>query len=658
VKIPAPAGVFLASLALYLATLYPAFPVDDSPETVSASVNLGVQHAPGYPLDTLAGKLFQAIPIGGPYIRVNLLAAVAGAGSAAAVAALAAHLFPTPAGAAAGALAGLMLAGSSVFWDCSISAKGGIYQLNLLLILLALASFLSGRPVAGTLFTGLGMANHWMSIVVWVPVFLALARPWNARKLLMGALAGALGFSLYLQLPLGARHEPVWGDPAHAGGLVDIFMRRGFGQHATYGKAAFMPFIQAGDGLLRPFHESGLPFAFLALAGLVALWRSRRRAALALLAGAVLNIAAVAVATNPVHIATGELYLWLTDRFYLPFLAVCAVGAGAGLLLIRSALPARWRPAWWALGATLVLVIAGTRYHTENHSADYLGFDFAQNLLVNIPGPAVILGEADYQTFPLHALLRVEDRRPDIQLVITNPFLNRIWGWKRLAGRFPEAAAANSRGAKWEDKVVLFTDLMGQHADIYHQTMCSYPLLRPRLAFHGLLYSVEKTAPAEPRTPTPEEVEGYFRRYRMRGMYTDSPYKDPTAFSVLDVYPLSLATAGAAPLRRKDAAGVIKAYLRALKLPGAMGRAAIEGVLGKLYAEQGRYAEAETAFREAVRIKPGDLALWTNLATACAAQGKYLEAARLFESIIRRDPGNAAAVSNLRLLQGRMYRLP
>jgi len=643
-------------MALYISTLYPAFPVDDSPETVSSAVNLGVQHAPGYPLDTLTGKLAQVLPLGGPYFRVNLVSAAAGAASASAVALLTARLFPVPAGIMAGALAGLMLAGTDVFWDCSLSGKGGIYQLNLLLTLLALLSFMAGQPMAGALFTGLGMANHWMSSVAWLPVFLLMGWPWNTRRLLMGAMAGALGCTLYIQLPFCAAHEPVWGDPATLGGLVDIIMRRGFGQHATIGKSASMPFLQAGDALLRPLRESGLPFTILALAGLPILWRPRRREFIAPLLGAVLTIGAVSVAANPVHISTGELYLWLTDRFYLPFLAVTALGAGAGLLLVRSAMPKRWRPGVWILGGLIAASMAGSRFQKLDHSRDYIGFDYAHNLLAGISGPAIILGEADYQTFPLHSILRVEEIRPDVGMVITNPFLNRKWGWKRLSARYPEAATANVRNRAWRDKVVAFTDLAGSRAGLYHLSMCSYPALQARLDFHGIVYSIGKKPPPALRTPSAVEVEGYFHRYRMRGMYSDFPFKDPTAFSVLDIYTLALSSSAMAPLRNRDNAGAIAAYRRALQLPGRMGRAMILGAVGKIRAGQSQYGEAEDAFREAARLKPRDLDMWTNLATACAAQGKDAEALRLFREILRRNPGHPAARANLRLLKNLIYR--
>ncbi len=47
----------LALWWLYLRTLSPAFPPNDSPETIAAAWSLGIQHPPGYPLATLLGRV-------------------------------------------------------------------------------------------------------------------------------------------------------------------------------------------------------------------------------------------------------------------------------------------------------------------------------------------------------------------------------------------------------------------------------------------------------------------------------------------------------------------------------------------------------------------------------------------------------------------------
>jgi len=59
--------------AFLLARISPSFNADDSPETVTAQSTLGIQHPPGYPLNTLAGKIFDLLPLGSHAFRSNLL---------------------------------------------------------------------------------------------------------------------------------------------------------------------------------------------------------------------------------------------------------------------------------------------------------------------------------------------------------------------------------------------------------------------------------------------------------------------------------------------------------------------------------------------------------------------------------------------------------
>src|SRR5262245_2970664 len=94
------AVLLLASGALllwgfYLATLSPAFPPDDSPDTVAAALSLAIQHPPGYPLAALLGRAaILSLPLGGPAFRMNLLSAALACLSAALAGALAWRLAP------------------------------------------------------------------------------------------------------------------------------------------------------------------------------------------------------------------------------------------------------------------------------------------------------------------------------------------------------------------------------------------------------------------------------------------------------------------------------------------------------------------------------------------------------------------------------------
>ena len=69
--------------ALYLVTLAPTTAMWDASEYITAAYTLGIPHPPGNPLFVLLGRVASLVPIGSVAVRVNLLAAVCSAFSAA-----------------------------------------------------------------------------------------------------------------------------------------------------------------------------------------------------------------------------------------------------------------------------------------------------------------------------------------------------------------------------------------------------------------------------------------------------------------------------------------------------------------------------------------------------------------------------------------------
>ena len=254
-----PLGVFLAALAVYLPTLNPAFRADDSPETITAAVTLGIQHPPGYPLQTLLGRLASLAPLGSPAWRLNLLAALCGALACALLAVLTQTLAadwlrarheagPGALAALGGAVAGIAWACSSTFWSQSLAAKGGIYTLHMVLVSGALCSLIAWvrwaqaapsltapallklPPARLAVFLlALGLGNHWETQALLMPAAAALvfcvlwprrvfrtpAKDWTTPLATLAALV-VLGLSPLLYLPLRARLEPAlnWGNPS------------------------------------------------------------------------------------------------------------------------------------------------------------------------------------------------------------------------------------------------------------------------------------------------------------------------------------------------------------------------------------------------------------------------------------------------------------
>ncbi len=664
--------LFCSLFLLFLICLHPAFQLDDSPETIAAAVNLSVQHAPGYPAVTLLGRLFAALPLGGVTFRVNLLAAVLGAGCAVLCASLVRTLAPGPRGLPAALAAGIWFGSARIVWECALSAKGAIYLFNLLMLGLATRAVLAGGPRAPLLaaaFAGAALGAHWMTAIWWLPVIAFTGRPWTGRRAGLAAWLLGAGASLTLALPLCAAREPSWGDAGTLPGLTEILLRRTFLPQAAL-KPGWLTGVQLGDALFAPLREGGAVWMLLAIAGWVAAYRHRRATAAVLLVGPALTLAAVAALANPVHLSSGTLILWLTDRFHLPWLLAAGAGAGVALTRLDRALP-RHRAALFAVAGLALLPDVVARAPRLAHGADYLGWDFAENLRAHAStaagpasAPVTLFAEADYQSFPLLVPLHVTRALPGARLIVTNPFLDRPGGWRRLGRTLPPAADLATAGGRLTGapdeaagaRIAALADRLAAAGPVLHLPMCSYTGLRPRLVAAGLLNEMRPAPPAgappvtraaRVRVPPPA-------RLRWRGVTADRPYRDAAAWSVMDVYGLTRAAPAAEAFRAGRLEEAAAGCMRALPFTGGFGRAYLLTTLGHARARQERYPEAEAAFRAAVRLRPRDADLWTNIATACAARGRTGEALALFAHVLRRHPGHAGALANLRTLRDRL----
>jgi len=637
-----PAVLFLVVFASYLRDLHPGYRLDDSPETVAACANLGVQHMPGYPLHTLLGRVFAALPAGSVCFRVNLLAAAGGAGCVTATAAINEALVPGMAGWTGGAVAGMALGFSKLFWDTGLSAKGGLYTVTILLVLLAvLAVVRRPRSPAAWLAVAAGGAIHWMTVACWVPGLLWAGRPWTTRRALVAAIAAAVGLSAYLQLPLCAAREPVFGDPGTARGCLNILLRRELLPQAGE-KTRDIAALQLLWGAMEPLREAQLPFVLVALAGFAALWRRERRVFWVLASGWALTLVAVSAAANPVHFRTGERVLWVTAPFLLPCTAALAVAFGAALARGLAPLDFQWRTIGWGFAFAIPVSLIQLWGVRNDHSADYLGFDYAENMRCAMPTNAILFAEMEYNAIPALALRHVEGRVSG--LVVTNPFLSRPWGWKRLRHILP-GVPVTEEGTPGE-RVSALASVLLRSRPVFHTLTCAYPEVKRRFRLRGVVQEVLPAGRAAGPV-TPAGAARWFRGFRLRGLFGEAPFKDELVRGVLDGY----IYAAIQPAERERLAGrlpgTIAGFRRALRLPGRFVRALVLRDLGLALAMTGDHAGAAEAFRAAAKLKPGDLDLWTNVGIALANEGRTGEARLILGAVLRRDPGHAQARAKL-----------
>ena len=236
-------AVFVASAALYMATMCPTIYTQDGPELTAVAATWGVAHPPGYPLFTMVyGTLAHALPVGDFAWRSNVVTALTAAATIV-VLFRAARLFGvTRVGAAAGALG---IAVTRDWWLQALSTE--VYALDGLLLACALVATLHvvRTPTARRLWVALGLAfglscGHRPVNAVFLLALLGWAE--HARRSTAASavrcymrflLAGLATTVVWAYLLLTASRGPAMnaGDPSSASRLWDVVTATAYARH-------------------------------------------------------------------------------------------------------------------------------------------------------------------------------------------------------------------------------------------------------------------------------------------------------------------------------------------------------------------------------------------------------------------------------------------
>jgi hypothetical protein len=570
---------------LYLKTLSPAFPPDDSPETITAAFSLGIQHPPGYPLAALLGRTaIVALPLGSAAWRMNCLSALLACLAAALMGALAWRLAPrmkADVRLGAAVLAGLGFGLYGVVWDQATAAKGGIYLLNLALGLGAWHAVLSKRAEAFGLLAGLMLANHYVSAVLWLAPL-----AWALGPARLKALAWASpGLSLYLYLPLRAAQQPLlnWGDPSSWTQFWWMLSRGGYTQ-AGINDPAIVAWEQASLWWSSLRQGGWWMLPWLAAAGAWRLWKDQRGLAIAFAAAIVLGLtAALFINKTPMD------NRWLALIFALPATVLVAPLAGLGLAWIAQALDAP-RLGWMLLIAALAGSAMAAQYARSDRSGSYVGWDYAHDLALGQPRDALYLTEGDFHTLPLIHAQVVEGRRRDLQLAL-NALSGEPWYQRLLARRDPalKLPPAGPADAATRALAALNEPLRPVMVSPY-SAWIGGPQLQQRGLARQFTAAPAKTAP-------PDLAAAWAARPPLRG----EGDLEPIEAALLPWYTVCLVQQGNDAMGSGRAADATKAYRRALGRPGMKPETMLAFNLGLAYEWQKKTGPAVAAYERALR---------------------------------------------------------
>jgi len=415
--------VFIGVFGVYLLTIIPTAIDQDSGELVTVAHVLGVAHPTGYPLWTLLGRGFDALPMGSTSaFRVALLSAISAAGAAAMVCWMTMAMSGV---ALAGVFAGVAFGVWFPTWSQAVRAE--VYAFEALLFGLFLVilwrwqeerspRWLIWLSAAG----GLVAMHHRTGFLAAAPalfVALWLTQPRRVRSYAWAAAAFVAPFLFYLYLPIRAAANPPlnWGKPD----TLERFIAHVSGRQ--YSKWVFM---NSWDMVARQAERlwgeclAGPGWLSVALAvagGALIAWgfavSARRRP----------------VVTWPLGIGAVGLSIWVltwgdvsdSKVWLLPVGAAFALFGGLGLARIAEVFPRR--AVGWSvsvlMGISLVVGLVSANWARADQSDVWRHRDQWAAALMQMDEGAIFVAEWDNPMFMSWYLQEVEGLRRDVTVL-------------------------------------------------------------------------------------------------------------------------------------------------------------------------------------------------------------------------------------------------
>ncbi len=627
------AAAALIPLGIYLATLCRGIPVGDSAELAVAAANLQIAHPPGYPLLTLAGRIWtQLFFFLRPIVALNLFSAVCAAAAGAMLFKAAITLVEsksTQLRIVALALAVTFASGRtlwSVATNFEVYALAAFFAVAIIWLLIRLYS--SGEPrilYLSAFSIGLSLCNH-LSLICLIPAFLIVVISMRARlklrDLITAGIFAIVPAGLYVYLLIRARFDLVlsWYNPQSWTGLKQQVLAESYQRFVVAPNLADLePYLHRLAQQLG--NEFFLPFALLAVIGFAIQWQRRRTIALMFLA-IVLTNCALNFSYTISDIAP----------YFLPTIVVLVIW----IFELFAWMISKSRP--FALSAmiisvAIVLVTIFGNYQRSDLSQRTKSEQYVLDLFDRTPSGAMLFCGSDNSMFPALYLRYVENYRPDCGVYGHLPTLTHLQrdlghqsdgNWTFFPALLKQAVASRQR------PVILTRELMNFDTN--------YPRLLDNLIAKDLVYLVDSTLAIDSRS--------------FRFDYENIPdIYDSKEALMYSVYLLAAAESAAA-LRDPD---YQRYYNRAVKLVNSMNDPALSSSLAAYFTDRKEQRLAVAVIEPALQLNTVRLSERLQLLSGLGAMLLQLQkkdaAATAFEQMLALEPGNTEARFQLLAIQ-------
>jgi hypothetical protein len=465
----------------------------DGGDLLAAILTNGIPHPSGYPTYILLGQLFQKLPISTPYYRGALLSAIP-ASLAAGLSTLWTKYWQKNSayhGAWSGLVIGLGWGFSQIFLSQAVIVE--VYGLHSLFIVLSLIwimlLFRTKNPqvnqytlLALSLGYGIGLGNH-ITLLILMPVIIGATwyaqRKYLPLKLIFGQfLMIFLGLSVYIYLPLQARHYPPvnWGNPQSWSNFFWVVTAKPYHTFLLDLNPIilinkFLPWFE----LLRK--QFGLIGILLGVLGAFRIKEYDYKQSLLLL------WMFISYSIFAIMYDTADSIAYLIPS-YLAF----SLWIGAALYFLADCY---WKtiPIGTILGVGMIIYFVARlpqTYRMVNPKQDDSVDQFAQQYLNEVPKGSILFSETDADSFPLwyyHFGLKM---RSDISVIVL-PLTQFVWYQETLTHTYPRLKLPtitkdDQKSAAWGETIVSLNPTLPvcrSHVDSFQPLELSYSCITP-----------------------------------------------------------------------------------------------------------------------------------------------------------------------------------
>lgn len=621
--------LFLSTFCLYLATMAPSITVGDAGEFCASATTLSMAHSPGYPLFSLIGKCFTVFfPLGSFAYRVNLVSAVSAALTIVLLYLLIRSIFEkeNPTVKYLALIPALFAAVSPAFWRSAVQTE--VFTLNTLFAVAMIFALYKERYYLALFLFGLGIGNH--HTLIFAAPFILIEfyrkRLINPSNLFYSALFFALGFSVYLYLPIRSFKNPGldWGNPETLHNIWRVISR------ADYGSLSLTVGEKMARNIPITFHQvtrflTSFNFQFtiagilLGIAGCYAGFKNKSTYLKSMLALWLLAGPGFIILSNLPFNAESE---GILDRFYILVNIFWAFPIAYGTFYLYE----RWRSAVSisVIGLGLIAATAAANYSALNWRGYYLEYDYGRNLLKTFkPNSIFFMDGGDDTFYSMAYLCFAENRRPDVELHDRGGLV-----FKSLYGPDFRKITKDEKEARRQQVERSYLGIR----PIYYSSFNSLILPGVKMRPNGILMTPETAA----------NINAW-PMYSLRGVY-DRGYDDYRSRALVPVYPFFAAMHEPA---KKNAFRnfAITEWPDCLWLKGNIRM----DILREAYNEYsaGQRAKAEETYKNVLKIFPDELSAYINLGVI-EKDKRNTESARMYyREALKRDPNYADAYYNL-----------